>query len=161
MKLKHMLYSYVFRKYFQLVKKKQVHIEIKPRKENLKKDIRHVSNRVQMVHIYIDTCLMSIDLTRQGNTSTIAAIFQITDVLEWSRAGHKAKRLVLQCINGVSSNPVEGRTKICQLKDLILTLFGLIFKRIYIHCIKSNGIYQQENLMSNGSSRHDYAAQIK
>ena len=27
-------------------------------------------------------------------------------------AGRKAKRLVLQCINGVSSNPVEGRTKI-------------------------------------------------
>jgi hypothetical protein len=27
----------------------------------------------------------------------------------WS-SGHKAKRLVLQCINGVSSNPVEGRT---------------------------------------------------
>ena len=48
-------------------------------------------------------------------------------------AGHKAKRLVLQCINGVSSNPVDGRTKICQLKDLILTLFGLIFRRIYIY----------------------------
>ena len=47
-------------------------------------------------------------------------------------AGHKAKRLVLQCINGVSSNPVEGRTKICQLNDLILTLFGLIFRRTYI-----------------------------
>jgi hypothetical protein len=27
-------------------------------------------------------------------------------------AGRKAKRMVLQCINGVSSNPVEGRTKI-------------------------------------------------
>ena len=40
------------------------------------------------------------------------------------------KQLVLQCINGVSSNPVTGRTKICQLKDLILTLFGLIFRRI-------------------------------
>jgi uncharacterized protein YegP (UPF0339 family) len=26
--------------------------------------------------------------------------------------GYKAKRLVLQCINGVSSNPVEGRKKI-------------------------------------------------
>jgi hypothetical protein len=26
-------------------------------------------------------------------------------------AGRKAKRMVLQCINGVSSNPVEGRTK--------------------------------------------------
>jgi hypothetical protein len=26
--------------------------------------------------------------------------------------GRKAKRMVLQCINGVSSNPVEGRSKI-------------------------------------------------
>jgi hypothetical protein len=35
------------------------------------------------------------------------------DVVEWSRAlENKAKRLVLQCINGVSSNPVEGRTNI-------------------------------------------------
>ena len=49
-------------------------------------------------------------------------------------AGHKAKRLVVPCINGVSSNPVEGRTKHCQLKDLIITLFGLIFRRnIYIY----------------------------
>ena len=32
---------------------------------------------------------------------------------------------------GVSSNPVEGRTKIWQLKNLILALFGLIFRRIY------------------------------
>ena len=41
--------------------------------------------------------------------------------------------MVLQCINGVSSNPVEVRTKIWQLKDLILKLFGLIFRRIYIY----------------------------
>ena len=27
-------------------------------------------------------------------------------------AGRKAKRMALQCINGVGSNPVEGRTKI-------------------------------------------------
>ena len=45
-------------------------------------------------------------------------------------AGRKAKRLVLQCINGVSSNLAEGRTKIGQVKNLILTLFGLIFRRI-------------------------------
>ena len=45
-------------------------------------------------------------------------------------AGNNAKRLVLQCINGVSSNPAEGRTKIGQVKNLILTLFGLIFRRI-------------------------------
>jgi len=36
----------------------------------------------------------------------------------------------------VSSNPVEGRTKIWQLKNLILTLFGLIFRRIYIYYIR-------------------------
>ena len=46
--------------------------------------------------------------------------------------GHKAKRLVLQCINGASSNPVEGKTKICQLKDLILTVLGLIFRRLLL-----------------------------
>jgi hypothetical protein len=28
----------------------------------------------------------------------------------------------------MSSNPVEGRAKICQLKDLILALLGLIYK---------------------------------
>ena len=55
--------------------------------------------------------------------------------------GHKAKRLVLQCINGVNSNPVEGRTKHCQLKDLILTLYGLIFRRIYIYIFSENGSY--------------------
>jgi hypothetical protein len=27
-------------------------------------------------------------------------------------AGREAKRMVLECINGVGSNPVEGRTKI-------------------------------------------------
>ena len=45
-------------------------------------------------------------------------------MVEWSRA--------LDIIS-VSLNPVEGRTKICQLKDLILTLFGLIYRRIYIY----------------------------
>ena len=55
-----------------------------------------------------------------------------------SGAGHKAKRLELQCINGVISNPVDGRTNICQRKDLILTLFGLIFRRIYIYMSNVN-----------------------
>ena len=35
-----------------------------------------------------------------------------------------------------------------------------IYIYIYIY-IKSKGIYQPENLMSNGSSRHDDAAQTK
>ena len=39
---------------------------------------------------------------------------------------HKVLRLVLQCTIGVSSNPVEGRTQICQLKDIILA-------RLYIY----------------------------
>ena len=63
-------------------------------------------------------------------------------------AGHKAKRLVLQCINGVSSNSVEGRTNICQLKDLILTLIGLIFRRVYIFSIK---LVFQVTLRSSGT----------
>ena len=53
---------------------------------------------------------------RQGNTSTIEAIVVYSEcdrVVEG--AGHNAKRLLLQCINGVGSNPVEGRTKIGQL----------------------------------------------
>jgi hypothetical protein len=56
-------------------------------------------------------------------------------------AGHKAKRLVLLCINGVSSNPVEGRTKIWQLKDLILTLFGLFFRHIYLR--NNNTVFEE------------------
>ena len=50
-------------------------------------------------------------LTRQGNTLTIEAI------MLFSRCGrvvygarHKAKRLVLQCINGVSLNPPPPTT---------------------------------------------------
>jgi hypothetical protein len=49
-------------------------------------------------------------LTRKDNTSIIEAPFL------WSgcgrvvkSAGHKANRFILQCINGVSSNPVEVR----------------------------------------------------
>ena len=52
---------------------------------------------------------------------------------EWSWAlGHKAKRLVLHCINAVSLNPVEGRTQICQLKYLILTLLDYIYTKVII-----------------------------
>ena len=73
-------------------------------------------------------------LTKQGNTSTIEAIsFDSECGRVFKGAGHKVRRMVLQCINGVSSKPVEGRTKIGQLKDLILTLFGLIFRHIYIY----------------------------
>jgi 4-hydroxybenzoate polyprenyltransferase len=42
---------------------------------------------------------------------------------------------VLQCINVMSSNPDEGRTKNGHLKHLILTLLSLIFRRIYIFSI--------------------------
>ena len=73
-------------------------------------------------------------LTRKGNTTSIEAPFLGSGCGRVVQgAGCKAKRMVLQCINGVRSNSVEGRTKIWQLKNLILTLFGLIFRRIYIY----------------------------
>jgi hypothetical protein len=39
-------------------------------------------------------------------------------------AGRKDKRLMLQCINGVSSNLVECENKILSVPNLILTLLG-------------------------------------
>jgi hypothetical protein len=89
------------------------------------------------IYTRLDTCLMSISqfsLRDKVPLWLLKLYFNIADVIKWSRALDKgAKRLMLQCINGVSSNPVEGRTKLCQIKDLILTLFGLIFRRIYIY----------------------------
>jgi len=49
-------------------------------------------------------------------------------------------RLVLQWINVVNSNSIEGTTNICQLKNLILTLLGLIFRLIYIY-IRLNNLW--------------------
>jgi hypothetical protein len=86
------------------------------------------------IYTRLDTCLMSISrfsLRDKVTRRLLKLYFYIADVVEWSRVlDIRLKRLVLQCINGVSSNPIEGRKKICQLKDLILTLFGLIFRRI-------------------------------
>jgi hypothetical protein len=44
------------------------------------------------------------------NSTFVRFMYIYMDVVEG--AGRKAKRMVLQCINGVGSNPVEGRTKI-------------------------------------------------
>ena len=67
----------------------------------------HLHTFRHMSYVYLQ-----IFLTRQGNTSTIEAIFFYCGCDRVVQgAGHKAKRLVLQCINGVGSNPVEGRTK--------------------------------------------------
>ena len=83
----------------------------------------HLHMLIHMSYVYLQICL-----TRQSNTTIIKAPFLGSGCGRvFQGAGRKAKRMVLQCINGVSSNPVEGRTKILQLKNLILTLFGLIF----------------------------------
>ena len=84
----------------------------------------HLHTFRHMSYVYLQ-----IFLTRQGNTSSIETNGCGRAV---QAAGHKAKRLVMQCINGVSSNAVEGRTKNCQFKELILTLFGLNFRHIFI-----------------------------
>jgi hypothetical protein len=68
---------------------------------------------------------------RQGNTSTIEAIF-----LKWMWSRALNIRLSDWCCS-VSMVWVQIRsrekTNICQLKDLILSLFGLIFRHIYIY----------------------------
>ena len=51
-----------------------------------------------------------------------------------------------------------------KIKDFLLcqyVIYGPRKKSIIEQYIKSKGIYQPENLMSNGSSRHDDAAQTK
>jgi hypothetical protein len=57
-----------------------------------------------------------------------------TENCGWTHQLAKGKqfRFLYICINGVSLNPVEGRTTIWQLWNLILTLLGLIFRRIYV-----------------------------
>jgi hypothetical protein len=55
----------------------------------------------------------------------------LTAVAEWSRA--LDIKLSDGYINGVSSNPVEERIKICQLKDLILTVWFKFQMYIYIY----------------------------
>ena len=85
----------------------------------------HTLGHMSYVYLYIS-------FSSQGNTSTIEVIFLHSGCGRVVQgAGHKTKRLVLQCINGVSSNPVEGRTTKFQLKDLILTPLCKIFRRIY------------------------------
>jgi hypothetical protein len=83
------------------------------------------------IYTRLYTCLMSISRfpLRDKVTLRLLKLYLIADVDKWS-CGLDIR---LQCINGVSSNPVEARTKMCRLKDLMLTLLGLIFRRVYIY----------------------------
>ena len=103
----------------------------------------HLHTLRHMFYVYLQ-----IFLTRQGFTSTIEAAFL------WSGcgrvvqgAGLKAKRLVLQCINGVSSNPVEGKTTIGQLKYLILT----VWFNCQTYILFSINLVSQVTLRSSGT----------
>ena len=62
---------------------------------------------MHMSYIYPYICC-----TRKGNTTIIEDLFLGSECgrVVYS-VGRKAKPMVLQCINGVGSNPVEGRTK--------------------------------------------------
>ena len=82
------------------------------------------------IYARLDTCLMSIFRLSKRDKVALRLLklhFNGADVVEWSRA------LSDWCcsINGERSNPFEGRTNISHLKNIILTLSGLIFRRIY------------------------------
>ena len=67
----------------------------------------HLHTLIYMSYAYPQICL-----TRKGNTTIIEAPFLGSGCGRVVQgAGRKAKRIVLQCINGVGSNHVEGRTK--------------------------------------------------
>ena len=111
----------------------------------------HESNCSYLSYLYVENEPVRTSINTKGVIliRTVNNIY-VADVALLS------KRLVLQCINGVSSNLVEGRTKNYQLKDLILTLFGLIFRQIYIYIyliicsfsisqdLNKNGFYTQK-----------------
>jgi hypothetical protein len=54
---------------------------------------------------------VALNTIKQTNKNIVADWLDEILILK-AGAGRKAKRMVLQCINGVGSNPVEGRTKI-------------------------------------------------
>jgi len=54
---------------------------------------------------------------------------------------------VVQCINGVSSNPVDGEQNICQLKNLILTL--LDFFQTYVIFVSLNKLWRTITFILN------------
>jgi hypothetical protein len=88
------------------------------------------------IYTHLDTCLISISRSSLCDKVTLRLLrlyFYIADVAEWSRA--LDIRLSDWCCSVAMvwvQIPSREEQKICQLKDLILTVFGLIFKRIYI-----------------------------
>ena len=91
---------------------------------------------------------LQIFLTRQGNTSSIEAIFLYSvcgRVVQGAK--HKAKRLVLQCINGTSSNPVEGRTKICQQHVGVGTTCSPLSTRVHLRFLVRVNVVQLQSLV--------------
>ena len=90
----------------------------------------------------LDTCLMSISRIFLRDKVTLRLLklyFYIADVAEWSRAlDIRLKRLVLQCINGMSSNPVEGRTKFVSSYISIFFFCKIISRSFYIILAKSS-----------------------
>jgi hypothetical protein len=87
------------------------------------------------IYTRFNVCLMSISRFFLPDKVTLRLFklhFYGVDVVEWSRAiDIRQSNFLLQCINGVRSNPVERRTQIWQMKkNLMLALHGLIFRRI-------------------------------
>jgi hypothetical protein len=68
---------------------------------------------VPSTHAYTHVLRLSLDLPyREKVTLGLLKLLLLGSGVD---AGRKAKQMVLQCINGVGSNPVEGRTNIWQL----------------------------------------------
>ena len=89
-------------------------------------------------------------MPRQGNTSTIVSyVFCKVDMAEWSMELQiKANRFALYIIKGWGSNLVEEEHKNCQLKNIIITLSGLMFRSILLLLIHDGDKYCYELMLS-------------
>jgi hypothetical protein len=76
-------------------------------------DVKYLISIKSRVNVYLEEgCSAQLNMRHYTYTTGICHTVKITVVYGAER---KAKRMVLQYINGVGSNPVEGRTQIGQL----------------------------------------------
>jgi hypothetical protein len=98
------------------------------------------------IYTRLDACLMSISRFSLRYKITLRLLklyflYSGCGRVVWG-AGHKVKRLVLQCINGVSSNPVENKNLTAQRSNSNTVWFNF---QTYIYILSALAAKQYRN----------------